>query len=265
MAILFAVAWFMALGRLIGTKFWDDKYNLERIHEKPTDALFYNSTAFGEVNLSYYTYRHVFFSPHVIAAILWWNLYFLQLFPSIRKRFLAFHRYLGRVLMVVALAQVASGLGLACTSKSSTIKLVSFALAIAIANCVYHAWRYAMARDIRMHKYWAMRLVGYMQTIALQRLYMMLLIISHQCGFYFFYPSLDGASEDEVNTVILQIFDDSFVICILTAILVTEWYLSAEQGMMNDPVPTVKVKARPPPANTEECRPLISSTDRTSS
>jgi hypothetical protein len=213
---------------------------VERIHEKPTEALFYNSTAFGEVDLSYYTYRYVFFLPHVIGAILWWNLYFLQLFPSIRKRFMAFHRYLGRILMVVALAQVASGLGLACTSKSSTIKLVSFALAIGTANCVYHAWRYAMARDIRMHNYWAMRLVGYMQTIVLQRFYMMSLIISHHCGFYFFYPSLDGASEDEVNDVVMQIFDDSFVSSILTAILVTELYLSAEQGMMNDPVPRSK-------------------------
>jgi hypothetical protein len=107
-----------------------------------------------------------------------------------------------------------------------------------------------------------MRLVGYMQTIALQRFYMVLLLSSHQCGFYFLYPSLDGASEDEVNDVILQIFDDSFVICFLTAILVTEWYLSAEEGMMNDPVPMVKVQARPPPANTEERRPLLdSSTD----
>jgi hypothetical protein len=264
MAFLFLVAWVIALGRLLGMQFWDSKYALQKTHDEGPSTEFYNSTGFQEVVVSYYTYRHIFFSPHVMAAFVWWNLYFIQLVPAIRHRFKTFHRYLGRVLMVVALTQVASGMGLACTSKSSTIKLVSFALAIAVTFCVYHAWRYAIARDIPMHKYWVTRLVGYMQAIALQRFYMMALIISHHSGFYFLYPNLEEgvASMDEIDAVVLQIFDDSFVTCLLTALLVTEWYLSAEQGMMRDPIrTTAKDQVQEPPAtktsSAGEGRPLL--------
>ena len=138
--------------------------------------------------------------------------------------------------MVAAASQTASGVGLAATSHSSVIKIVSFVLALAVAYCIYHAWNYAVHRDIPKHKYWVVRLVGYMQTIALQRFFFLVLVVSHQCGWHGLYSSLDGASLDEINRVVLELFDDSFILAILTAFLATEWYLAGEEGMMAAPV-----------------------------
>mmetsp|Transcript_12705 Transcript_12705/g.30806 ORF Transcript_12705/g.30806 Transcript_12705/m.30806 type:complete len:181 (-) Transcript_12705:141-683(-) len=137
--------------------------------------------------------------------------------------------------MFCAVLQTASGVGLAFTTHSKIILLISIILAVAALFCIYHAWRYAINRDIRRHKYWAIRLVGYMHTIALQRFWFMVLLISHELGWYGMYPNLEGATVSDANQVILDMFDHSFVLCFLTAVLVTEWYLAGEEGMLEQP------------------------------
>ncbi|CAJ1947323.1 unnamed protein product [Cylindrotheca closterium] len=143
---------------------------------------------------------------------------------------------LGRFLMVVLLVQTITGFGLAATTKSHIVKLVSYILCCASIFCVAQAWRYAFWRDIPKHKHWAIRLVGYMQTIALQRFWIGMLIMSHSMGWDGLYPLLDDDStNEEWIQMTEQMFDDSFVLSITTAFLFTEWYLAAEQGMTEPP------------------------------
>ena len=228
-AFLLLLVWCMALGPRISDRFWNAKENEERLkviiadEESPKD----NVHMIKNFVLSYYTKRFLFFYPHVLGAILWWNLYFLQLIPTIRQKYRRFHRILGRVLMVCALAQTISGAGLAYMGNASTIKIVSYLLAISVFYCVYNAWYFAaIKKDIPKHKYWSMRLVGYLQTIALQRFCMVLLIVSHRTGWLGLYPAY---SEDD-GTTIEEIFKDSFTFCFPLAMLGTEWYLAGYYG-----------------------------------
>jgi len=235
LVVLYYCAWMFSLNGLFGIRFWDAKYALEYNHQHPVAKDLYNTTAFGELNASYYSSRRYrCFLPHVVGAIVWWNLYFLQLVPRIRRSFHhKLHRILGRGLLVCAVLQTASGVGLAWTSTSNIVLLVSLWLAAACVYCIYHAWTNAIQRDIPKHKYWVLRLVGYLQTIAFQRFFMVGLIVTHQRGWYGLYPELTNETElVEKNRVVLAMFDDSFVLAILTAFLGTEWYLAGEQGML---------------------------------
>merc|ERR1712157_205449 len=100
--------------------------------------------------------------------------------------------------MVCALAQTISGAGLAWMGKSPTIKIVSYLLAISVVYCVFYAWYFAaIEKDIQKHKYWSLRLVGYLQTIALQRFCMILLVVSQRTGWlglYSEYKTDDGTT-----------------------------------------------------------------------
>ena len=106
-----------------------------------------------------------------------------------------------------------------------------------------------------------MRLVGYMQTISLQRFWMFILIATHQSGWYGLYPDFDDLAYDEIKTVVHQMFDDSFVLCILQSILMTEWYLAGYQGMLEAPVRTPANDASKSDGSSEakapEERPLL--------
>lgn len=234
MAFLLLVAWSMSLGRLVGERFWNAKLNEEKLvamlADEETPKLMVN---FIKHNLlSYFTKRFCVFFPHVVGAIIWWNLYFLQLIPSIRQKHRRFHRVLGRVLMVSALAQTISGAGLAYMGKSSTVKLISYSLAISVFYCVYNAWYFAaIEKDIPRHKYWAMRLVGYLQSIALQRVVMVILLVSYKTGLLGLYPAYDENDEEIID----QIFDDSFAGCFIAAMMLTEWYLAGYYGWTETP------------------------------
>jgi len=233
--LLYVITWAFSLARLLGGQFWDRRYNLKRI-EEPQEGI---ALGLNEVTKSYYSdLRFLWFVPHVVGAIFWWNLYFLQLIPKIRHyNNKKFHRILGRFLMIVLLIQNVTGFALAATSHSNIIQLTSYILCIASIICIVQAWRYAYWRDIPRHKHWVIRLVGYMHTISLQRFWLGILITSHAFGWEGLYPQLDDdAADEEWATLAEKMFDDSFILCILTAILTTEWYLAAEQGMTEAPV-----------------------------
>ena len=232
LATLFVVAWTVSLARLLDVHFYDAKYALDQINESHNcvDTTLGNSTAFCEIGSSYYQpKRYVWFLPHALAAFVWWNFYFWQLIPFVRHRYRRFHRYLGRILMVTAAVQVVSGSMLSVTASSAVIKVVSWTLAVAVTYCIVQAWTAARVADYVRHKYWALRLVGYLQTIALQRFFLVLLMATHQAGWYGLYPPFDsdqgGHGASHANVIVRSMFDGSFVLAILTAILVTEWYL----------------------------------------
>lgn len=215
----------IAFDHLLRMHFWDPVYALKGVEQHvPINYM-------KETITSYLTVRYKFFLPHVIGAFVWWNLYFFQLIPSIRRKYKAFHRWLGRLLLFTAIVQTWSGLGMAWHSPSSRIKIVSLLLAIGVAVCVYYSARFGMKRDIIRHKFWSKRLVGYMQVISLQRFWNVVLLVLQNMGWIrYLYPGLESY---ELNDVIKDLFDDTFVLALATGILGTEFYLSYEAGMMN--------------------------------
>jgi len=257
LVIMFLCSWLGSMTGILRLQVWDRKYALHKIRARPQNEAIsdldssssaedlyqkYNfPVLLEETYESYLTIRYVSFISHVFGAFIWWNLYFIQLIPSIRRKYKKLHRWMGRLLLFTALCQVVSGVGLACGSNSSVIKLVSLALAAATIVCLYYTVIYAVRRDIQRHQYWSLRLVGYMQTIAAQRFWFGILFSSHYAGLTFLYPRLgeegqhnekeDLQSSSSGNTVILRMFDDSFILAMLSAVLITEWYLSVYIGM----------------------------------
>ena len=86
----------------------------------------------------------------------------LQLIPQVRTRFPAFHRWNGRIYVLVALIMALTGLGLTLTGRklagdvSQHIAINTNAVLIVI--CALMAWRTAVARNFSAHRRWALRL-----------------------------------------------------------------------------------------------------------
>lgn len=53
-------------------------------------------------------------------------------------------------------------------------------------------------------------------------IWLLVLILLHQLGWYGMYPNIDDATTEEANQGVLDMFGYSFILAILTAILVTE-------------------------------------------
>ncbi len=98
---------------------------------------------------------------HVLLAVIILGGGPLQLVPQIRARFPTFHRWLGRTYLLTGVTSAAAGLyliwtrplfGAAITNIATSIDGVLIIVFAAIAL------RYAIARDIRTHRRWALRL-----------------------------------------------------------------------------------------------------------
>jgi uncharacterized membrane protein len=98
---------------------------------------------------------------HVLLAVIILGGGPLQLIPQIRARFPTFHRWLGRTYMLTAVTSAAAGLYLIWTLPLFGALITNIATSIdGILIIVFAgiALRYAIARDIRTHRRWAMRL-----------------------------------------------------------------------------------------------------------
>lgn len=98
---------------------------------------------------------------HVLLAIIIMGGGPLQLIPQIRARFPTFHRWLGRTYMLTAVASSIAGLYLIWTRPlfGSLVNNIGTSLdGVLIIAFAAIALRYAIARDIRTHRRWAMRL-----------------------------------------------------------------------------------------------------------
>lgn len=85
----------------------------------------------------------------------------LQLIPQIRNHFLVFHRWIGRLYIVTAFAISLVGLYLMWfrgTVGDFSQHLASSLMAVLIMLCAAMALRYALARDFKTHRRWALRL-----------------------------------------------------------------------------------------------------------
>lgn len=98
---------------------------------------------------------HLFSAAIVILAGM------LQLVPQIRNRFSVFHRWNGRLYIVTAFSVSLAGLYMTWIRGSVgdlPQHLGSSLMAILIMLCAAMALRYAMARDFKTHRRWALRL-----------------------------------------------------------------------------------------------------------
>ena len=214
LVLLWCCSWAFSLRNIFELQVWRRMHAIQKLRQESQQNIFANNY------LDYLTRRYFVYLPHVLGAIVWWNFYFLQLIPAVRHAYShAIHRWLGRILLVTVVLQVVSGVGLAWMSSSAIIKIVSYCLALAVLVCVYYAGVNAKRRDIARHQYWVYRLVGYMQTISAQRFWMIVM-----------FATLDDTSNLD-DAQMWGIFENSFVLAILSAVLITEWYLAGHMSM----------------------------------
>lgn len=98
---------------------------------------------------------------HVLLAVIIIGGGPLQLVPQIRARFPAFHRWLGRTYMLTAAASAVAGLYLIWTRPlfGPLVNHIATSLdGVLILVFAAIALRYAIKRDIRTHRRWALRL-----------------------------------------------------------------------------------------------------------
>jgi tetratricopeptide (TPR) repeat protein len=109
----------------------------------------------GEPLSNFVVSIHVFSAAIIILAGM------LQLIPQIRNRFPVFHRWLGRIYVVTAFTLSSAGLYMLWvrgTVGGISQHLGSTLNAVLIMLCAVMALRYAMRRDFRTHRRWALRL-----------------------------------------------------------------------------------------------------------
>lgn len=98
---------------------------------------------------------HIFFAALISTAGA------LQLVPQVRVRFPLFHRWNGRVYLLAAFIQGVTGLYLTIFRGIPGTLLENLAILISgvlIIVCAAMALRYALARDFKTHRRWAIRL-----------------------------------------------------------------------------------------------------------
>ncbi len=85
----------------------------------------------------------------------------LQLIPAVRNRYPRFHHWLGRSYIVAAIIGAAAGMYMIWTRGTVGDVVTDIAITIdgiLIFLCAGFAVRYAIARDIKRHRRWALRL-----------------------------------------------------------------------------------------------------------
>jgi hypothetical protein len=100
-------------------------------------------------------------AAHILLAVIIIGGGPLQLIPQIRARVPTFHRWLGRTYMLTAVSSAAAGLYLIWTRPFFGPKVINVATSldgVLIIVFAVIALRYAIAREIRTHRRWALRL-----------------------------------------------------------------------------------------------------------
>jgi uncharacterized membrane protein len=125
---------------------------------------------------------------HVASAVVVMLAGALQLVPGVRNRFPAFHRWNGRIYMLTAVALSMAGLYM--TWIRGSVGDISQHLggslgAVLIWLCAAMALRYALARDFKTHRRWALRLFLVASAAWFFRLmfFLVLLVFKSPIGF----------------------------------------------------------------------------------
>ncbi|TDR22506.1 DUF2306 domain-containing protein [Marinicella litoralis] len=107
----------------------------------------------------------------------------VQLIPQIRNAFPKFHRWNGRVYLMVAMMMSASGLYLMWTTGTVgdwTLKVGLSLSGLLILVFGFQAYKYARAKKFLIHKRWAIRLFLVVSTVWFFRIGMMLWFFINQ-------------------------------------------------------------------------------------
>ncbi len=120
------------------------------------------------------TYNFIYLG-HILPVILLGLGGILQFVPQIRQRWPRLHRYNGRLFFTLAVSGAISGLYLTWgagnrLSDLGALGITVNGLLIPLAICL--AWRYAIARDIRAHKRWAVHSFWLVNGVWSVRLYL---------------------------------------------------------------------------------------------
>ena len=113
------------------------------------------------------------FAAHVLLAIAVTFGGALQLIPQLRSRWIALHRWNGRVFLATAVAGALSGLYMIWVRGSranDTAGVATSIAAILIIAFAWQAWRAARARAITTHRRWALRTYIVANTVWFQRI-----------------------------------------------------------------------------------------------
>lgn len=153
--------WFVvaALGQWIFVAYVAAFYGPRLLQGGPDALQSYTNLANGHVPGD--TIGNAALAGHLLLAVIIIGGGPLQLIPQIRARFPAFHRWLGRTYMLTAVASSIAGLYLIWTRPlfGSLVNNIGTSLdGVLIIVFAAIALRYAIARDIRNHRRWALRL-----------------------------------------------------------------------------------------------------------
>jgi uncharacterized membrane protein len=113
------------------------------------------------------------FATHVLLAIVVTFGGALQLIPQIRARWIALHRWNGRLFLVTAVAGALSGLYMIWVRGSRANVTAGLATSLAaglIIAFAWQAWRAARSREIAVHRRWALRTFIVANTVWFQRI-----------------------------------------------------------------------------------------------
>jgi tetratricopeptide (TPR) repeat protein len=127
-------------------------------------------------------------AAHLVSAVIVMLAGAVQLVPQVRNRFPVFHRWNGRIYMLTAVSLSLAGLYIQWIRGSVgdlPQHLGSAGNAILIWLCAAMALRYALARDFKTHRRWALRLFLVVSASWFYRLgfFLTLLIFKGSVGF----------------------------------------------------------------------------------
>lgn len=120
---------------------------------------------------------------HVILAIIIMIGGPLQLIPALRRMAPRFHRWTGRTYMVTALTTSVAGLFMVWTrgTVGDMVQHIGITLdAFLIITFAFLAWRYAIKRDLKNHRRWALRLFLVVSAVWFFRIGLMFWVFVNQ-------------------------------------------------------------------------------------
>jgi len=226
--VCFCMAWLISMGPNLFLMHFPDRGYGQHLLDNANALGPLGDTFDVDEQVSYWGPRWMWFAPHVFSSIVWWNFSWIQLIKYIRVNHIWLHRWNGRIQVTAMMGQIITGIGLATGSPTPEIFMLSTGFGLTMAYVLAQTIYYVLKKDIVRHKYWATKLFGYSQAIALQRCYYVSFLVSTLLGDSPFWSITKSSSMKHRNADARDMFDNSFAMCIFTAIVLTEWYQAAD-------------------------------------
>ncbi len=168
----------------------------------------YRSSIFGERLFN----NQLWVVLHLVGGSLALLLGPVQFWPFIRKRFLAFHRTIGKLYMLGVLLIGISALRLSLVSTCVPCRISLFLTTIFTLLATWFAWKAIMKRDIQTHRQMMVR--SYVLVLA---------FVAVRIDEVFPLDFLFGALEDQLFRRVVNEYFFSFVPLIIAEIVISWW------------------------------------------